>query len=121
MPAPCDLFKLSEPTPVSTLTVLLPYTELLTWYSNVWFDGLILAVINLDATNAVYVTFNTSEDATHADGSHAYNYTITPGTQESLEFDGIIPRKYFSIEASTAGPDYPTVNVQWCVRGVSRR
>jgi hypothetical protein len=117
MSIPFNVLEPVQPT-VSTLTVLYPYTELSALYPTIDFDSILMAVINLDETNPVDVTFWTSEDGVHPDGSFTYSYTIDPQTQQSLEIDNLTPRAFFSISASSQGPGYPPVIVQAYVRGI---
>lgn len=118
-----DVYPLS-PAPVSVLTELLPFTDLsgvipVLNVSKFGFalDSFLLIVDNVDPTNTVTVTFETSEDGVSVDTATVYSYTIAPGQQATLEIGPEFTRTYFSISAETQGPSWPTANVNWGVRG----
>lgn len=107
---------LSGDTPVDTLTVLKAFTALGGEY-----HMLLFTLVNLDETNSVTMIIETSEDGTHPDAANVWTLVAPPGKQVSYEHGPGQIRKYWRISAHTASPGYPTVNVQWAVKGVTRR
>lgn len=99
------------PVPVSTLTPLLPFTS----FSH--HQLLLFSVQNLDPTNAVEVTIETSEDGTSVDTQLVYQYTIQPGQQCSLEVGPDQLRSFYALSAQTSSPSFPTANVTWKIKG----
>jgi len=99
------------PVPVSTVTPLLPFTALGKY------QLLLFSVQNLDPTNAVQVTIETSEDGISVDTQTVYQYTIQPGQQCSLDVGPDQLRSYYSLSGQTSSPSYPTANVSWKLKG----
>ena len=98
------------PIPVSVATPLLPFTSFNRY------QQLLFAVQNLDPTNVVVVTIETSEDGVSVDTQLVYQYQIGPGQQCSLEIGPGNLRNFFSITAQTQGPSFPTADVTFQVK-----
>ena len=101
---------------VSTLTPLLAFTNLQGLCPPVAVSAFTLAIINLDPTNSITVNFEVSEDGIHPDAGRSYTYTVGPGQQQSLQIAEPFLDSYFAITASSMGPSFPVVAVEWCVR-----
>lgn len=107
---------LTGSTPVSTLTVLKAFTRLGNEYHT-----LLFVLVNLDVTNEVSMIVETSEDGVHADSVAVWTLNAAPGKQASFEIGPGQTRSYWRLSAQTESPSFPTVNVQWAVKGVTRR
>lgn len=102
------------PTTVSTLTVLMPFTELAAEL-----ETLLFYVLNQSATETVTATLETSEDGVLADSDRTYTLTAPPSTQASQEVQ--LPlRTYWRLSASTASPTFNTASVRWGVKAGRR-
>lgn len=99
------------PVPVSTVAPLLPFTAFTRY------QLLLVSVQNVDPTNPVQVTIETSEDGESVDTQLVYQYTIQPGQQCSLQIGPDQIRSFYAISAQTAGPSFPTAQVTWKVKG----
>jgi len=99
----------SGPVDVSTVTPLLPFTDLSDY------QIVFLAVQNL-GPNEVTVFFETSEDGISVDATLVYTYTIQTGQQCSLEISPDNVRSYYSITAQTDAPSFPTSQVTFQAR-----
>lgn len=101
---------LSAPVSVSTTTLLLPWQKTGTGPRTMLFY-----VINLDPTNQVTVTVDTSELPPYPDDDKATPLVIAPLRQGSAEVGPFAMRAWFRVTAVTDGPSYPTVSVRWGV------
>lgn len=100
---------------VSTLTVLKAFADL-----GYEYHTLLFTVTNLDGSNPLNVTFETSENGTNPDCVQVWNLVAQPGKQASMQYtEGL--RRYWRISAATNSPGFPTVACTWEIRGISRR
>jgi hypothetical protein len=109
-----EVYTLSASTPVSTVTVLLPFTALGDRY-----NSLLFYCLNTDAGDDVYFTVETSEDGTHGDVA-TQTVVIPAGGQGSIEVGPYLLRKYWRLSAHTVAPGYPAATVQWGIKGTDR-
>jgi len=101
-------------TNVSTLT---PLTG---WVSMVKFVKGLFALQNTDVTNEVSLIVETSEDAATPDAVF-WRATAPAGEQVSYEIGPKDAHQYFRMSAVTDSPGFPTVAVNWQMRGISRK
>lgn len=96
---------------VSTLT---PLVE---WTSVTDFVKALFALQNTDGVNGVSLIVETSEDGVHPDAE--FWRAIAPaGDQVSYEIGPKEMRKFYRMSAVTASPGFPTVAVNWQMRGL---
>lgn len=116
---------ITEVFPISVpLTVSLPVTFLMPSDFHL-FDQLLFGVRNLDSTNALTVFFEPMDDSgvypnTGLHGGSADPLVIRPGETADLDTGDKLLRYVWTGQAMTSGPGFPSVNMQWWVRGVSR-
>jgi hypothetical protein len=96
---------------VSTLTTLLPFTDVSDY------NSVSAHLINLDATNEVTLIFDTSVGGGRPNLSKRYTATAGPGEECSIDTAMPMWAKYVRLSAQTTGPGYPTVQVQWTLLG----
>jgi len=98
---------------VSTLT---PLTG---WLSVIDFVKVLFALQNTDVTNEVSLIVETSEDAATPDAVF-WRATAPAGDQVSYQIGPKDVHTYFRMSAVTDSPGFPTVVVNWQMRGIAR-
>lgn len=98
---------------VSTLT---PLTS---WVSVVNFVKVLFALQNTDVMNEVSLIVETSEDGATPDAVF-WRATAPAGEQVSYEVGPKDVHQFFRMSAVTDSPGFPTVSVNWQMRGIPR-
>lgn len=95
---------------VSTLTTLLPFTDVGSENQHVT-----IFLDNLDATNTVDLIVDVSHGGVHANSFRQQRVTVEASGEGSVELPHPMPYTYVRISAQTASPSFPAVQVKWAI------
>lgn len=95
---------------VSTLTTLLPFTDIGSenQFATIFLD-------NQDATNTVDLIVDVSHGGAHANSFRQQRITISPLDEGSIDLEAPNTFTFVRVSAQTASPAFPTVGIKWAI------